>query len=262
MYRPLYWFGRGRRPTSTRRCPSAELAGVLQRHQDGQVDLKNYKWSNGETVTAQDVVFWMNMMHAEKTNWAPTSRRDTIPDNVQRDHHRQPDPGDLHLTGAVNTNWYTYNKLSQITPMPKAWDITSTGARRLRWMLGAAYGTADTACTTVYTFLSKQAGYDPANPKATNNSLATYATNPIWQVVDGPWHLTYFDALGRRHDGAQPQLHRPQSSRRSEFKEVPFTSDPAEFNALVAGKVKSDTCPTQDIRPPRQPLAAGPTTRG
>ena len=54
----------------------------------------------------------------------------------------------------------------------------------------AAYGTADAACAAVYTFLSKQAGYDPANPKAPNNSLSTYATNPLWQVVDGPFHLT------------------------------------------------------------------------
>ena len=50
----------------------------------------------------------------------------------------------------------------------------------------AAYGTADAQCTAVYTFLSKQAGYDPTNPKAANNSLSTYATNPLWQVVDGP----------------------------------------------------------------------------
>ena len=48
----------------------------------------------------------------------------------------------------------------------------------------------------MYTFLSKQAGYDPANPKAANNSLSTYATNPLWQVVDGPWKLTHFDASG------------------------------------------------------------------
>ena len=34
------------------------------------INLKPYKWSNGETVTAQNVMFWMNMLHSEKANWA------------------------------------------------------------------------------------------------------------------------------------------------------------------------------------------------
>ena len=34
------------------------------------IKLKGYKWSNGETVDAQDVVFWMNMLKADATSWA------------------------------------------------------------------------------------------------------------------------------------------------------------------------------------------------
>ena len=48
----------------------------------GDVTLKPYKWSNGETVTAQDVMFWMNMLHAQKANWAGYSAG-AIPDNVK-----------------------------------------------------------------------------------------------------------------------------------------------------------------------------------
>jgi peptide/nickel transport system substrate-binding protein len=34
------------------------------------IKLKNHHWSNGEPVTVQDVEFWLNMMAAEKSNWA------------------------------------------------------------------------------------------------------------------------------------------------------------------------------------------------
>ncbi len=30
--------------------------------------MKGYKWTNGETVNAQDVVFWMNMLKANATS--------------------------------------------------------------------------------------------------------------------------------------------------------------------------------------------------
>ena len=43
--------------------------------------MKPYKWSNGEKVTAQDVLFWMNMMKVEKLNWAGYAAG-TIPDDL------------------------------------------------------------------------------------------------------------------------------------------------------------------------------------
>ena len=50
------------------------------------------------------------------------------------------------LTSSVNSYWFTYNELSQITPMPLAWDITATGAAPGSGGCSAApYGTADTA---------------------------------------------------------------------------------------------------------------------
>ena len=96
------------------------------------------------------------------------------------------------LTGPVNPYWFTYNELSQITPMPDGLGHHRAGgaAGSGGCSAGAPTGRPTPQCAAVYTFLSKQAGYNPANPKATNNSFSTYATNPIWQVVDGPWQLT------------------------------------------------------------------------
>jgi peptide/nickel transport system substrate-binding protein len=33
------------------------------------IKLKGYKWSNGTPVTAQDVMFWINMMKAVPQDW-------------------------------------------------------------------------------------------------------------------------------------------------------------------------------------------------
>ncbi|HEY2078655.1 MAG TPA: hypothetical protein VGH53_20170, partial [Streptosporangiaceae bacterium] len=67
LYRPLYWFGEGTKPYMN---PQKSLAYPPVYH-GNEVIIKlktNYKWSNGEPVDAQDVVFWMNMMKAEAQN--------------------------------------------------------------------------------------------------------------------------------------------------------------------------------------------------
>ncbi len=259
MVRPLYWFGQGSAPTLN---PSLSLAKPPTYSEDTKtvsINLNSYKWSNGETVTAQNVMFWMNMLHAQKANWAGYAPG-TIPDDVSNVVINSPTQLTMTLTGAVNSYWFTYNELSQLTPMPNAWDVTSTGgAANSGGCAAAAYGTADAACTNVYTYLSKQSGYDPANPKAANNSLSTYATNPLWQVVDGPYHLTKFDASGNVTMAINPTYSGPIKPTIKTFQELPYTSDSAEFNALVAGKVDVGYLPSADVTSPTtNALASGP----
>ena len=90
--------------------------------------LKPYKWSNGETVTAQHVVFWMNMLKVEKLGWAAYSPGG-MPDDVKSVVANSPTKVTITLTGPTNPYWFTYNELSQITPFPMAWDITATGQK-------------------------------------------------------------------------------------------------------------------------------------
>ncbi len=40
-------------------------------------------------------------------------------------------------------------------------------------------------CKAVYTFMTAQ-----------NKDTATYATSPLWQVVDGPWKLSSYNTAG------------------------------------------------------------------
>jgi len=257
MYRPLYWFGQGATPAFNENLSLAQAPTYSADGLSATVTLKPYVWSNGEKVTTQNVMFWMNMLHAEKDNWAGYSAG-ALPDDVKSIDVTSPTQMTFHLTSPVNQNWFTYNELSQITPMPNAWDITSTsGAPNSGGCAAAAFGAADKACADVYTFLSKQAGYDPANPKAANNSLGTYATSKIWGVVDGPWKLSAFDASGNVTFTANPTYSGPIKPSVKTFKEVPFTSDSAEFNALVDGKVDVGYLPAADVTTPtKNPLVS------
>lgn len=258
MYRPLYWFGNGSTPNLDPALSLANQPSYSNGSKTVTVSLKNYKWSNGEAVTATDVMFWMNMLHAEKANWADYSQG-ALPDNIKSITVNSPTKLTFTLTAPVNSYWFTYNELSQITPMPLAWDVTATGgAAGSGGCAKAAYGTVDTQCTAVYTFLSKQAGFDPANPKGANNALPTYATNPLWQVVDGPWKLSVFDASGNVTMVPNKIYSGPTKPTISKFVEVPFTTDSAEFNALVSGSVDVGYLPTSDVTS----STSNPTTAG
>ena len=70
LYRPLYWYGNDYRPT----VDYNYSVGQSPRFSDGDrtvtITLNPYKWSDGETVTSRDLVFWMNVLKADPaTEW-------------------------------------------------------------------------------------------------------------------------------------------------------------------------------------------------
>jgi peptide/nickel transport system substrate-binding protein len=90
----------------------------------------------------------------------------------------------------------------------------------------------------IYDFLSKQA-----------MSLNTYATNPLWQVVDGPYRLTSFDSSsGAFTLTPNTSYGGPHAAQMSILQAVPFTSDTAEFNAVRAGSIDIGYLPLNDIK--------------
>src|SRR5215472_15898780 len=63
MYRPLYWFGAKGLPYLNEELSLAEPPS----DKDHVVTIKlkpGYRWSNGDLITAQDILFWMHMMKA------------------------------------------------------------------------------------------------------------------------------------------------------------------------------------------------------
>ena len=127
------------------------------------IKMKNYKWSNGSRVTANDVMFWINMDRAVPQDWFDYSPGG-FPSNVSDIKVVNSTTLTMTMNKAYSPTWFQYNQLSQITPMPAAWDRTASGP-----------GNCDTTvsdCAAVYKYLSGQA-----------NDLDTYATNPLWSTT-------------------------------------------------------------------------------
>ena len=122
MYRPLYWFGTGDQPSVNTSLSLANLPVVSGK--TVTITLKPYMWSNGTQVTAQDVVFWLNMELAEPDNYFGYTG---FPTNVSNIKVISPTELSMTMNQAYNSNWFLYNELSQITPMPAAWDRTASG---------------------------------------------------------------------------------------------------------------------------------------
>jgi peptide/nickel transport system substrate-binding protein len=213
LYRPLYWFGTGSEPYLN---PQLSLATVpVYSGQKVTISLKtNYYWSNGEPVDAQDVIFWLNMMKAEAaTNWGGFIPGG-IPANITNLQATGKYVVTMDIKGKYSEDWFTDNELSQITPMPLAWDVTAAGKSDCVKVV------AD--CVAVYNYLNKLA-----------TNTADYGTSRIWAVVDGPWKVKSLNSqsyltlvINKKYSGKLPANHI------DEFIEEPFTSEQAEYNVL------------------------------
>ena len=131
LFRPLYFFGVGNTADLNTGLSVAQLPVYSNGGKTVVVKMKGYKWSNGETVDAQDVLFWMNMVKADATSWAGYAPGPgQYPGNVMNVvANNATDSVTFTLDAAYSNYWFTYNDLSQITPLPIAWDITSAGAK-------------------------------------------------------------------------------------------------------------------------------------
>jgi peptide/nickel transport system substrate-binding protein len=245
LYRPLYAFGHGNNANIS---DSLSLAQEPTWSSDGKtatITMKgNYKWSNGQPVTAQDVLFNLNMYKAEKANEA-NYVPGYIPDNIVSDS--APNATTLTITTdkAYSQHWFLYNELSQLSPWPAAWDVTGPGQT-------SDCATNESDCSAVFNYLNAQ-----------SKDQSTYATSPYWSIVDGPWKLKSYNSDGNVSMVPNPSYAGPTKASLKQFNMLPFTTDAAEFNVLKSGKTLDvGYIPTQDLSHPHpegaSPLTAGP----
>ena len=242
MYRPLYVFGDNGSSVSVNYRLSPAYDPVYSA--DGKtvtISMKGWKWSDGEAVDASDVVFWLNMMNAEPGNYYG-SAAGLLPYNLASYSATSADTVVLHLKAPVSSIWFTYNQLAEITPMPAAWDVASAGATP-----GSGGCATDSAadrwakCAAVYDFMSAQA-----------KNLKSYAANPVWAVVDGPWKLASFSTASSGPvtsfvpNAAYSGSQKPQLAGVTYYA---YTDDSSEYAALKAGQVDVGQVPDQDLAP-------------
>jgi peptide/nickel transport system substrate-binding protein len=243
MWRPLYWFGGPGSVGLNARYSLADPATITSAggQTTATIQLKPYRWSDGQPVTSRDVQFWLNVLTADKANWWDYSPGE-FPDNVTAFKILSPSRFSLTFKGSYSSAWL-YNELGQLIPIPQhAWDRESAG--------GAVgnYDLTPAGARAVYGFLAAQ-----------NKDLSTYATNPLWQVVDGPFRLTsYTSSTGDATYVRNTRYSGPATGSVRALRVLSFTSDAAEFDSLLsAGGISYGYLPFNDAKQAARVTADG-----
>lgn len=235
MFRPLYEFGLG---ASTAVQPALSLANAPKWTGGTKVviPMKGWKFADGQVENAQSVLFFLNMFKGAVQNgnigneYCGYNPGYGIPDQMKT-VTASGNNLTITFTTSVNSNWFLYNYLSEITPFPTVWDTTN--GTNAGGCSTAAYGSsaAETKCQAVYNYLNNDA---TNTGDWTNGSAASGKVD--WQGGDsGPWKLTSADSLGNVTFQPNTTYAGPQKAQVQYFKEKAYTSTAAEEADLASG---------------------------
>jgi peptide/nickel transport system substrate-binding protein len=219
MWRPLYWFGSPGHAGLNEGESLADPASVTTSGgtTTATIRLKSYRWSDGTPLTSRDVQFWINLLKAGKLNfWGYVAGE--FPDNLTSFKILSPSEFSLTFDQAYSATWL-YNQLGLIIPLPQqAWDRESANGPVGNYDLTAS------GATQVNNFLLAQ-----------NKNLSAYATNSLWQVVDGPWKISkYAPSTGDATFVRNMRYSGPATGSLQAIKILSFASDTAEFDTLLS----------------------------
>jgi peptide/nickel transport system substrate-binding protein len=234
MYRPLYWFGVGDQPVLNKQLSLADPPTWSNNDRTASVHLKNFSWSNGEKLTAQNVAFWLGLARSEKQTWAGYTKG-SIPDDLASvTYDDAANTVTFNLNKAVARTVFLDAELGKIVPLPLAWDVTGSGTK------GSCSSEDEVkqaqSCPDVFKYLSAQA-----------KDQSTYASNPLWKIVDGPFALKSYNPGIAYTLKANTKYSGPVKPKLDQVTFKFFQSDPAEYNALRSGSVGVGYIPSQDI---------------
>ena len=194
------------------------------------ITLKPWKWSDGTAITSRDFSFTYNLIKSLGQNWSGYLPG-LFPDDVKSVQTPSTSTIVINLTRSYNPTFYTDNVLYAIPLLPQhAWDKESTTGAVGNYDQNAAGAKA------VVNFLQKQ-----------GSDIATFTTNPLWKVVDGPWHLSEFTSSGTYALVPNKNYSGPDKPHLAEMVDAQYTTNDAAFNDLRAGDVTIGPIPGEDI---------------
>lgn len=235
MWRDLYYFPDGAKIQEDKPLSMANDPVWSNGDKTVTLTMKNWKWSDGQPVTSKDAEFFVDLTRAAvKVSPADYSQYVPgigIPDQVTSMSTPNSSTLVMNLNKAVNPTWFFENELSGIVPLPvQAWAKASANGPILDF-------TNPANAKAIYQFLAAQ-----------SKSVTTYASNPLWQVVDGPYKLTSFNSTTGAYTMVPNSSYSgPHASKMSTLQAVPFTSDTAEFNAVKSGSIDQGYLPFTDL---------------
>lgn len=161
MYRPLIYLNKQNQVDLSKSL----VSHITHNAQDNQFTLtlsSKYKWSSGQPITAKDVVFTWQLIHAASQPNAPWTYGPTGSGGVPKDWKSVVAQGTnkviVSLNKSVNPQWFIHNGLGQISPVPASvWDkYPSSMTKELKFI----------------------------------QSVSNTPTNPHYAVVDGPFKFS------------------------------------------------------------------------
>jgi len=226
MWRPLWWVPLGDTPAIDL---SQSIASGPPKFTDDDkiatINLKsNWKWSDGQPVTSTDVAFYIDIAEAS-VNINPDNDGSFTPGEFPQDvvSVATPSPTTVVITmnKSFNENYQYLNQLAVITPMPAhAWSKTSANGPIVDF-------TNPANAKAIYNYLNNA-----------SSSLSTYGSNPLWQVVDGPYKIQSFDPSTDGNTlSVNSSYSGPVKPHISVIDNVAFTSYQAEFDEFLTGNL-------------------------
>jgi peptide/nickel transport system substrate-binding protein len=230
MYRTLYWYGNNYRPTVDYSYSIGKPPIFSDNNRTVTIHMNAWKWSDGEPVDARDVIFWLNVVKASPaTEWCGYAPG-YFPDLITSYSAPNPSTVVLHLNKSYDPEWVIYNVLSQITPMPLAWDRTSLSQPAPKTDNGHLPDTTKAGAMAVYNFLNAQA-----------KQPSSWVSSPLWSIVDGPFKLASITTSGEATFVPNPDYSGSPKPSIAKFVELPFTSEDAIYNEIRSGGPKAIT---------------------
>lgn len=198
LYRPLYWIDASKpNGVDLTRSVAAAVPAWNTGSSEATITLAPARWSNGAAVSASDVVFWLNLLTAAPSTWhgyVPALANGTaagIPDLLAAVSAPNATTVVVTLKRPVDRGWFLKTQLSQITPLPQAFDkVPST------WFADGSMGAHDLFHhRTAANWASSGVGRHPSDVKTAGCWSSTW----IGSGNTGPASTTTF---GRDVNGA------------------------------------------------------------
>ncbi|HET9721044.1 MAG TPA: ABC transporter substrate-binding protein [Solirubrobacteraceae bacterium] len=188
----------------------------------------NLKWANGAPITANDMIFEIDLLKAavkeSPANWGQYAGPTSFPLNVTSATAPNPHTLVINLKQPLNEGYFLYNQIqdtNNVFPLPStAWNVDSAGGAHLsNWQNPAV-------AKKIYDYLNKAGG-----------SVSTFASNPLWKDVSGPFKLQSFSATNSSYTLVPNPAYNLTPKPTATISVQTFTSTTAELNALKTGSL-------------------------
>ncbi len=188
------------------------------------------KWSNGQPIVANDVLFWFDLLKAaikeSPANWGQYSPG-LIPDNVASVTTSGTNTVIFNLKAPYNPGFFLNNQLQDTNggayPLPSTvWNVASANGPHI-----TDWNTNPADAKKIFDYLVKEGG-----------AVATFATNPLWKDNSGPFKLTSFSPANSSYTLVpNPSYGGTPKPIMSQVQVNTFTGYTAELNALRSGSL-------------------------